>query len=60
MYTGKGKLNHQNSMSGITRLFEAVVFDYIILHKTAVERSVYCKGAHAWKKLPAVVRNVQT
>ena len=60
MYKRKGKQNHQNSMSGRTRLFDAVVFDNVTPHKTAVERSVYCKGAHAWNKLPAGVRNLQT
>ena len=60
MYKCKGKQNHQNSMSGRTRLFDAVVFDNVTPHKTAVERSVYCKGAHAWNKLPAGVRNLQT
>ena len=47
-------------MSGITRLFDAVVFDNVTPHKTALERNVYCTGAHEWNKLPAVVRNVQT
>ena len=60
MYKRKGKQNHQNSMSGRTRLFDAVVFDNVTPHKTAVERSVYCKGAHAWNKLPAGVQNLQT
>ena len=60
MYKRKGKQNHQNSMSGRTRLFDAVVFDNVTPHKTAVERSVYCKGSHAWNKLPAGVQNVQT
>ena len=60
MYKHKGKLNHQNSMSGRMRLFDAVVFDNVTPHKTAVEISVYYKGAHAWNMLPAGVRNVQT
>ena len=38
MYKRKGKQNHQNSMSGRTRLFDAVVFDNVTPHKTAVER----------------------
>ena len=32
----------------------------IMFHHTAVERGVYCKGAHAWNKLPAGVRSLQT
>ena len=55
MYKHKGKQNHKNSMSGRIRLFDAVVFDNVTPHKTAVERRVYCKGAHAWNKLPAEV-----
>ena len=38
----------------------AVVFDNVTPHKTAVERSVYCKGAQAWNELPSGVRNIQT
>ena len=41
MYKRKGKQDHQISMSGRTRLFDAVVFDNVTPHKTAVERSVY-------------------
>ena len=60
MYKRKGKQDHQNSMSGRTRLFDAVVFDNVTPHKTAVERSVYCKGAQAWNELPSGVHNIQT
>ena len=60
MYKHKGKQDHQNSMSGHARLFDAVVFDNVTPHKTAVERSVYCKEAQAWNELPSGVRNIQT
>ena len=42
MLTTEGKQDHQNSMSGRTRLFDAVVFDNITPLKTAVDRSAYC------------------
>ena len=47
-------------MSGQTRIFDAVVFDNVTQHKTAVERSVYCKGAQALNELPSGVRNIHT
>ena len=51
-YRHIAKQDHQNSMSNVN--------DNVTPLKTAVERSVHCKGAHAWNELPSGVCNIQT